>query len=99
MKLQPKVIDISPIPGLHLDPTFTSEEATILRSLVAGKSDKHDLRMPPDSFVRVIGDIWEKTATTSNLVVGGQRRMKNGDRQLDKPEDIDARRLAILLVF
>jgi hypothetical protein len=45
MKLQPKVIDISTIPGLHLDPTFTSE------------------------------------------------------RQLDKPEDIDARRLAILWVF
>jgi hypothetical protein len=71
MKFQPKVIDISPIPGLHLDPTFTREEATILRSLVAGKYDKHDLRMPPDSFVRVIRDTSEKTGRTSNLVVMG----------------------------
>jgi hypothetical protein len=65
MKFQPKVIDISPIPGLHLDPTFTREEATILRSLVAGKYDKHDLR------IRVIRDTSEKTGRTSNLVVMG----------------------------
>jgi DNA-binding NarL/FixJ family response regulator len=99
MKLQPKVISISCIPGFRLDPTFTSEEAVILRALVAGKSEKQirtSLHMPTNSFFRVIRDLWEKTGTTSNvsLVVWAQRRMKNCDQRLDRRERYERRRLA-----
>jgi DNA-binding CsgD family transcriptional regulator len=91
MKHQPKVIS-SPIFGFRLDPTFTSEEAIILRALLGGKTDKQVcnlLRMSSNLFLRLMRDLREKTATTNNLslLVWAQRRMKSGDqRVLDRQE-------------
>jgi DNA-binding CsgD family transcriptional regulator len=92
MKLPPKIISTGPISGLRLDPTFTSEEAIILRALVAGKTDKQLcdlLRMSSNLFLRLMRDLREKTGTTNNmsLLVWAQRRMKSGDRRaVDRQE-------------
>jgi len=84
-------MNINCTPGLRPDPTLTSEEAIILRALVAGQTDKQiriSLRLPANSFFRVIRDLLEKTGTTSNvsLVVWAQRRMKNCDQRVASRE-------------
>jgi DNA-binding CsgD family transcriptional regulator len=91
MKHQPKVISISRISGFRLDPTFTSEEAIILRALVAGKTGKQVcnlLRMPANLFLRLMRDLREKTGTANNLslLVWAQRQMKNGDQRMERQE-------------
>ena len=91
MKHRPKVISTSPISGFRLDPTFTSEEAIILRALVGGKTDKQVcglLRMSSNLFLRLLRDLREKTGTTDNLslLVWAQRRMKSGDQRVDRQE-------------
>lgn len=65
MKHEPKVISIQRISAFRLDPTFTSEEAIVLRALVAGKIDKqvcNELRMAPESFLRMMRDLRERPA-------------------------------------
>jgi DNA-binding NarL/FixJ family response regulator len=105
MKLQPKVFSANGATTVPVDPTFTSEEAIVLRALVAGKTDKQictDLRMPLNLFVRLIRDLREKTGTASNLslVVWAQRRMKNCDKRLntrdryESPESLEGIALA-----
>ncbi len=90
MKLQPKVLvfNANGAAVSRADPTFTSEEAIVLRALIAGKTDKQvcsDLRMTLNSYVRLVRELREKTGTTSNLslVVWAQRRMKNCDKRLN----------------
>ena len=96
MKHQPKVISISPLSGFQPDPTFTGEEAIILRALVAGKTDKQVcdlLRMSSNLFLRLMRDLREKTGTTNNLslLVWAQRRMKSGDRRVADRQERYAR--------
>jgi DNA-binding CsgD family transcriptional regulator len=91
MKHQPKVISTSLISGFRLDPTFTSEEAIILRALVGGKTDKQVrdlLRMSSNLFLRLMRDLREKTSTTNNLslLAWARRRMKSGDQRVDRQE-------------
>jgi DNA-binding CsgD family transcriptional regulator len=91
MKHQPKVISNSPISGFRLDPTFTSEEAIILRALVGGKTDKQVcdlLRMSSNLFLRLMRDLREKTSSTNSLslLAWARRRMKSGDQRVDRQE-------------
>jgi DNA-binding CsgD family transcriptional regulator len=96
VKHQPKVISISPLSGFQPDPTFTGEEAIILRALVAGKTDKQVcdlLRMSSNLFLRLMRDLREKTGTTNNLslLVWAQRRMKSDDRRVADRQERYAR--------
>jgi DNA-binding NarL/FixJ family response regulator len=88
MKSTPSVL--VPIRALQPrpDPTFTTEEAIIMRALVAGKTDKeirNNLRLPANSFYRVMRDLREKTGTDNNLSLSiwAQRRMKNCDQRVN----------------
>jgi DNA-binding NarL/FixJ family response regulator len=77
-----------PVPGARPDPTFTTEEAIIMRGLVAGQTDKeirNNLRLPANSFHRLMRDLREKTGTASNLslTIWAQRRMKNCDQRVN----------------
>jgi len=88
MKFPASTPILIPVPGARPDPTFTSEEAIILRGLVAGKTDKeirNNLRLPANSFHRLMRDLREKTGTDNNLslTVWAQRRMKNCDQRVN----------------
>jgi DNA-binding NarL/FixJ family response regulator len=77
-----------PVPGTRPDPTFTTEEAIIMRGLVAGQTDKeirNNLRLPANSFHRLMRDLREKTGTNTNLslTIWAQRRMKNCDQRVN----------------
>ncbi len=91
MKQEPKVININRAQGFRLDPTLTSEEAIVLRSLAAGKTDRQvcsDLHMAPDTFLLMMRNVREKTSTASNLSLRewAQERMKTVDQRIDKQE-------------
>ena len=91
MKKEPKVVSANRISGFKPDPTLTSEEAIVLRSLVAGKTDKqvrNALRMALLSFLGMMRDLRQKTGTSSNvsLLVWAQRHMKSGDQRVDRQE-------------
>jgi DNA-binding NarL/FixJ family response regulator len=88
MKFPASTPILIPVPGARLDPTFTGEEAIILRGLVAGKTDKeirNNLRLPANSFHRLMRDLREKTGTDNNLslTIWAQRRMKNCDQRVN----------------
>jgi len=88
MKFSPGILVPIPVVGSRPDPTFTSEEAIILRALVAGKTDKqicNNLRLPANLFHRLMRDLREKTGTDTNLslTIWAQRRMKNCDQRLN----------------
>src|ERR1700733_3830851 len=77
-----------PVPEPRPDPTFTTEEAIIMRGLVAGPPDKeirNNLRLPANSFHRLRRDLREKTGTDTNLslTIWAQRRMKNCDQRVN----------------
>jgi DNA-binding CsgD family transcriptional regulator len=77
--------------SLLLDTTLTSEEAIVLRSLVAGKTEKqvcHELRISPALLLRILRDLREKTATTDrcSLVVWAHRQMRGLDQRVDRRE-------------
>lgn len=91
MKNEPKVISTNRISGFQPDPTLTSEEAIVLRALVAGKTDKqvrNALRMALLAFRGMMRDLRGKTGTGSNvsLLVWAQRHMKRGDQRVDRHE-------------
>jgi DNA-binding NarL/FixJ family response regulator len=91
MKREPKVININHNPAFRMDPTLTSEEAIVLRALAAGKTDKqvcNELRMAPDTFLRMMRDVREKTCTPNNLSLREWARlqMKGVDQRIDKQE-------------
>ena len=96
MKTEYKVISTNRIRGFQPDPTFTSEEAIVLRSLVAGKTDKQvrsALRMALLAFHGMMRDLRGKTGTSNNvsLLVWAQRHMKSGDQRVDRQERDGAR--------
>ncbi|MHB8755309.1 MAG: hypothetical protein ACYC92_10200 [Candidatus Acidiferrales bacterium] len=96
MKTECKVISTNRIAGFRPDPTFTSEEAIVLRSLVAGKTDKqvrNALRMALLAFHGMMRDLRGKTGTSNNvsLLVWAQRHMKSGDQRVERQERDHAR--------
>jgi hypothetical protein len=77
MKHKPNLIGIHCISAFRLDPTLTSEEAIVLRALVAGQTDRqvcNELRMDPTTFLLMMRDMREKSGTADN--VSGGRRAK-----------------------
>ena len=87
----PKTSGLASSSGLLLDPTLTSEEAIVLRALVAGKTEKQvcsELRISPGLFLRILRDLQEKTATTGrlSLVVWAHRQMRGIDQRVDRRE-------------
>jgi hypothetical protein len=77
-------------------PTFTGEEAIVLRALAAGKSDGQacsDLRMPLKSFRRLLRDLCEKTGTADHLALltWVLQQMKSCDRRAEERHERYAR--------
>jgi DNA-binding NarL/FixJ family response regulator len=65
-------------------PSFTIEEAIVLRALTGGKTDKQvctELRMPSSSFHRLLRDLCEKAGVADHLslLVWALRQMKSGE--------------------
>lgn len=88
MKFPPNLPVPIPVVGARPDPAFTVEEAIVMRGLVAGKTGKEiriDLRLPANSFHRLMRDLREKTGTDTNLslAIWAQRRMKNCDQRVN----------------
>lgn len=68
------------------DPSFTAEEAILLRALVGGKTDKQicsELRIPLGLFHRLLRDLCEKArvADRLSLIVWALQRMEIGERR------------------
>ncbi len=94
MKEDPKVISIKRTPSLRLDPTLTSEEAIVLRALAAGKTDRqvcNDLRMTPDTFLRMMREVREKTSTPNNLSLRewARHQLKGIDQRIGGQKDTE----------
>jgi DNA-binding NarL/FixJ family response regulator len=91
MKDEPNVISNQSTSAFRLDPALTSEEAIILRALVAGQTDRqvcNELRMDPVTFLRMMRDMREKVGTADNvsLVTWAKRQIKGVDQRIDRPE-------------
>jgi len=91
MKQEDKVISIKRTRAFRLDPTLTSEEAIVLRALAGGKSDRqvcNELGMAPETFLRMMRDVREKTSTADNLSLleWAQEQMNGVDRRIARPE-------------
>jgi DNA-binding NarL/FixJ family response regulator len=91
MKAESKVINIDRAKGFQLDPTLTTEEAIVLRALAAGKTDRQvcrDMQMAPETFLRMMSDVREKTSTASNLSLRewACEQMKGIDQRINKQE-------------
>ncbi len=91
MKHEQKVISIPRITAFQVDPTLTSIEAMVLRSMVAGKTDKQvcsELRMSPGWFLQMMRDLREKTGTANNfsLLAWARRQMHCGDQRIGEQE-------------
>jgi DNA-binding CsgD family transcriptional regulator len=90
MKRELKLISISRTSGLRLDPTLTSEESIILRTLASGRTDRQvctDLRMDPTTFLRMMREMRAKIGTSDNvsLIAWAKRQMNDHDQRVEKP--------------
>jgi DNA-binding CsgD family transcriptional regulator len=91
MKQKPNLIRIHSTLAFRLDPTLTSEEAIVFRTLAAGQTDRqvcNQLRMDPTTFLRMMRDMREKIGMADNVSLIGwtKRQMKGIDQRIDKPE-------------
>jgi DNA-binding CsgD family transcriptional regulator len=91
MKHEPNVIRIQSTSEFRLDPALTSEEAIILRALVAEQTEKqvcNGLRMDPETFLRMMRDMREKIGTANNvsLIAWAKRQIKGADQRIDRRE-------------
>ncbi len=91
MKQEPKVVSINRTPAFRLDSTFTSEEAIVLRALAAGKTVQqvcNELRIIPETFLRMMRDVREKTRTPDNLSLRewARRQIKGVDQRIQTLE-------------
>jgi hypothetical protein len=85
------LIDTDGTPILRLDPALTGGEAIVLRSLVAGQTQRHvrkELRMSPAAFLGMMRDLREKigTADDVSLIVWAKRKITDADQRIDRPE-------------
>lgn len=77
-KVQPQV--------RRADPSFTAEEAIVLRALVGGKTNKQirsELRIPLGLFHRLLRDMHKRAGVTDrlSLIVWALQRMEIGERR------------------
>lgn len=91
-----KVIHFKHPSSFKLDPTLTSEEAIVLRALGAGKTDRqvcNDLSMAPETFLRMMRDVREKTSSASNLSLRewAQEQIKGVERRIEGRENLGRR--------
>ena len=96
MRPESKVINFKQASSFRLDPTLTSEEAIVLRALGAGRTDRQvcsDLRMAPETFLRMMRDVREKTSSASNLTLRewAQQQIKGVERRMDDRENLGRR--------
>jgi DNA-binding CsgD family transcriptional regulator len=87
---KPNLISMRRAPVLRLDPTLTSEEAIILRTLAGGHTDRqvcNELRMDPDTFLRMMREMREKVGMTDNvsLVAWAKQHLQGADQRIDGP--------------
>jgi DNA-binding CsgD family transcriptional regulator len=95
MNSQSKAIGVRGKRGLRPDSTLTSEEAIILRALIAGKTEKQvreDLRISGALFLRLMRDMRGKTGAPNNLslLVWAQRWMESGDQRVARQEMVES---------
>jgi DNA-binding NarL/FixJ family response regulator len=89
MTHRPKVICIQRVSAFRLDPTLTGEEAIVLRALAGGLTDRqvcNQLRMNPDTYLRMMRVMREKTHMADNvsLVQWAKERIKGVDQRIDQ---------------
>jgi DNA-binding CsgD family transcriptional regulator len=100
MNKKPKVVSITGSSSFRLDPTLTSEETIILRTLAAGQTDRqvcNQLDMNPTLFLRMMRDMRDKIGTSDNvsLIAWAKRQMIGLDQRIASPEG-DARRSSFI---
>jgi DNA-binding CsgD family transcriptional regulator len=88
MKDGSKVISIQRGSAFQLDPTLTGEEAIVLRALAGGLTDRqvcNQLRMNPDTYLRMMRDMREKIGKSDNvsLVAWAKERILGVDQRID----------------
>jgi DNA-binding CsgD family transcriptional regulator len=88
MKQDSKVISIQRGSAFRLDPTLTGEEAIVLRALAGGLTDRqvcNQLRMNPDTYLRMMRDMREKIGTSDNvsLIAWAKDRIQGVDQRID----------------
>jgi DNA-binding NarL/FixJ family response regulator len=88
MKRESKVISIQRGSAFQLDPILTSEEAIVLRALAGGLTDRqvcNQLRMNPDTYLRMMRDMREKIGTSDNisLIAWAKDRIQGVDQRID----------------
>jgi DNA-binding CsgD family transcriptional regulator len=88
MKREFKVISIQRSLSLRLDPILTGEEAIVLRALAGGLTDRqvcNQLRMNPDTYLRMMRDMREKIGTSDNvsLIAWAKDRIQGVDQRID----------------
>jgi len=88
MKRDSKVISIQRASSFRLDPILTGEEAIILRALASGHTDRQvcsELRMNPDTYLRMMRAMREKIGKSDNvsLVAWAKERIQGSDQRID----------------
>ena len=87
MKHESKVISIQRSSSFQLDPTLTAEEAIVLRALSGGHTDRQvccELRMHPDTYLRMMRDMREKIGKSDNvsLIAWAKDRIQGVDQRI-----------------
>jgi DNA-binding CsgD family transcriptional regulator len=88
MKRESKVISIQRASSFGLDAVLTGEEAIVLRALASGHTDRQvcgELRMNPDTYLRLMRDMREKIGKSDNvsLVAWAKERIQGVDQRID----------------
>jgi DNA-binding NarL/FixJ family response regulator len=88
MKHGAKVISIQHASESRLDPSLTGEEAIILRALAGGHTDRqvcNELRMQPDTYLRMMRDMREKIGKSDNvsLIAWAKERIQGVDQRIE----------------
>ncbi|MGD0428945.1 MAG: hypothetical protein ABSC10_19735 [Candidatus Acidiferrales bacterium] len=88
MKHESKVISIQRGSAFQLDPILSGEEAIILRALAGGLTDRqvcNQLRMNPDTYLRMMRDMREKIGTSDNisLIAWAKDRIQGVEQRID----------------
>jgi DNA-binding CsgD family transcriptional regulator len=88
MKHESKVISIQRVFSLRLDAILTGEEAIVLRALAGGLTDRQvcsQLRMNPDTYLRMMHDMRDKIGTSDNvsLIAWANERIQGVDQRID----------------
>ena len=92
MKHEPKIISIQRASTFRLDPTLTGEEAIVLRALAGGHTDRqvcNQLRMHPDTYLRMMRDLREKIGKSDNvsLIEWAKDRIQGVDQRIERAKE------------